>query len=154
MRKKNSSMKKKNRLPSRQSINMNGLKDTSSQRKLYVKSGLSDNENPSDFLASLKRNAHVKKYTLEECSPTVCLVSLQLSAVIAFSAAFAAVEEIMSGETLLSIVALSVLIGYLSTLLWERKKVRDIWDDVKRALVFLAFGYSLSPVLFRYNYPR
>ena len=55
------------------------------QRNLYTATRHPDNFTPDDcFLAAIERNKNVNKYSLAQCVPSACQVSLQLCAVMLF----------------------------------------------------------------------
>ena len=136
----------------------NGLIDTSEssrscwRRNLYEKTGLPDNFTPDDcFLAAIRRNQNVRRYSLRQCLPKACLVSLQASAVVAFYACYSGLSSgLLLPSSMLLATAGAAMVGYLLVLLGgsriEASGLRDGW---RHLVVFSSFGIALAPILHR-----
>ncbi len=131
------------------------------RRNLYEKTGLPDNYTPDDcFLAAIRRNRDVRRYTLRQCLPQACLVSQQISSAVAFYSCYAGLsggangdEEaaVLAPEALLSLAGALSMAGYFMAVVLGDRRVdaNTLAGDLRHFLVFLCFGVGLSPVLYR-----
>ncbi len=125
------------------------------RRNLYEKTGLPDNYAPDDcFLAAIRRNRDVCRYRFGQCAPMACLVSLQVSAAVAFYAAYSALSGRMAKpDTILALGGAAAAVGYLAGAVCGKRSLTAsvLLVDLKHLVVFSSFGIGLSPVLYRFG---
>ncbi|XP_015119942.1 phosphatidylinositol N-acetylglucosaminyltransferase subunit C [Diachasma alloeum] len=118
------------------------------RKNLYENRDLPDNYTDSTFLEELEKNIKPNNVTTIEAIALGSSISIQLSIVILFVMVFIWLnnEWTTPNITFTSSAGLTVF-GYLCHTLKLPDMPDKISKDIRTALIFLAFGYILSPVL-------
>jgi len=119
------------------------------KKVLYVNQGVPDNYVGPSFLDELKKNLHIRTYAYWPVVVASGVVTQQLSSVCLFLALFAYMESgsIRPEYIIVASTAIS-LTGYAIYVICNgRNNRRTRLDDLKTALIFVAFTAGLSPVL-------
>lgn len=115
------------------------------KKNLYSNEGYPDNYTDKSFLEELKKNLHVRKFTLLEAILGAGLITQRLCIVIIFALSFYALNcDLISPLVLLVSSTSFSFIFYL--LLYENSKIFPFWL-MKSTCAFVMSGYILSPVL-------
>lgn len=126
-----------------------GFRPTVPWRKnLYENRGLPDNYTDSSFLEELRKNIKPNNVTMKGAITLGASVSIQLSIVIIFVIIFIWLnQEWTTPNIIFSSSAILTVLGYLCYILYLPDMPEKISKDLRTALIFLAFGYILSPIL-------
>ncbi|XP_076291915.1 phosphatidylinositol glycan anchor biosynthesis class C [Lasioglossum baleicum] len=118
------------------------------QKKLYENYGLPDNYTDRSFLKQLRKNIKPNNITLIEAITFGATICIQLNIVVLFVIIFVWLnrEWAMPDMIFLSSVILTIF-GYLVYCLKEPNTLTKLTKDIRTVLIFLTFGYILSPVL-------
>jgi len=112
-----------------------------------------DNFTPDEcFLAAIKRNQNLHKYTLQQCFLGATQVGLQMSMVLFFVMAYVALDESSANSNyVLGLAAISSTVGYF----WLRFQdteilsIKSYLKDLQHVSIFLFYSFSFSPVLYK-----
>jgi len=112
-----------------------------------------DNFTPDEcFLAAIKRNQNLHKYTFQQCFLGACQVALQMSMVLFFTMAYVASNENSKNSNhILSLAAISSTVGYFC-LRFQGNEIFTIASylkDLQHVSIFLFYSFSFSPVLYK-----
>jgi len=112
-----------------------------------------DNFTPDEcFLAAIKRNQNLHKYTFRQCFQGACQVALQMSMVLFFSMAYVALNEnTKNSNHLLGLAAISSTLGYLCLRFQDNETftIGSYLKDLQHVSIFLFYSFSFSPVLYK-----
>lgn len=118
------------------------------QKKLYENRGLPDNYTDDSFLEELRKNVKPNNVTLTEAVSFGATVCIQLNIVILFVIIFIWLnKEWTSPNVVFASVVLLTVIGYYVYCLKTPSTPIKLSRHVRTVLIFLIFGYILSPVL-------
>ena len=121
---------------------------TTWRKNLYENRGLPDNYTDSSFLEELRKNIKPNNVTTKDAITLAASVSIQLSIVILFVIIFIWLnQEWTTPDIIFSSSAVLTVFGYLSYTLSLPDLPDRISKDLRTAVIFLAFGYILSPIL-------
>lgn len=118
------------------------------QKTLYENYGLPDNYTDSSFLEQLRKNVKPNNVTLSEAISLGASISIQLSIVVLFVIIFIWLNNEWTTPNVIAISGgIVTVVGYFiyNVKVPERpvKLTKDLWT----VLIFLTFGYVLSPIL-------
>jgi len=118
------------------------------QKNLYENYGLPDNYTDSSFLEQLRKNIKPNNVTLIEAIGLGASISIQLSIVVLFVIIFIWLNnEWVTPDIIMLSGGMLTILGYFiyNIKVSERsvKLIKDLWT----VLIFLTFGYILSPIL-------
>ncbi|XP_076242866.1 phosphatidylinositol glycan anchor biosynthesis class C [Calliopsis andreniformis] len=118
------------------------------QKNLYENYGLPDNYTDSSFLKQLQKNIKPNNVTLIEAIVFGATICIQLDIVILFVIIFIGLNEEWTSPNVVFVsgVILTVL-GYFLYCFKEPNTLFSWTKHVRTVLIFLTFGYILSPVL-------
>ncbi|XP_031849351.1 phosphatidylinositol glycan anchor biosynthesis class C [Nomia melanderi] len=118
------------------------------QKNLYENYGFPDNYTDSSFLKQLRKNIKPNNVTIIEAITFGATICIQLNIVVFFVIIFIWLNKEWTTPNVIfvSTVVLSVL-GYLMYCLKEPNTLNKLTKDFRTVLIFLTFGYILSPVL-------
>ncbi|EFN80808.1 Phosphatidylinositol N-acetylglucosaminyltransferase subunit C, partial [Harpegnathos saltator] len=120
------------------------------QKNLYENYGLPDNYTDSSFLEELRKNIKPNNVTLIEAISLGASISIQLSIVVLFVVIFIWLHNEWTTPDVIVISgsALTIL-GYFiyKIRVPNQKKSVKLTKDLWTVLIFLTFGYVLSPIL-------
>ncbi|XP_008543818.1 phosphatidylinositol N-acetylglucosaminyltransferase subunit C isoform X2 [Microplitis demolitor] len=118
------------------------------RKNLYENHGLPDNYTDSSFLHDLRKNIKPNNVTINEALTLGASISIQLSIVILFVMVFIWLKsEWATPNNIFIYSTLLTLIGYLIYIKKFPNNIARVSKDSRTALIFLVFGYILSPVL-------
>ncbi|KAL6266657.1 hypothetical protein P5V15_003497 [Pogonomyrmex californicus] len=118
------------------------------QKNLYENYGLPDNYTDSSFLEQLRKNIKPNNVTLIEALNLGASISTRLSVVVLFIIIFIWLNNEWTTPNVIVISgSILTILGYFV----YNKKVPDrpvkLTKDLRTVLIFLTFGYILSPIL-------
>lgn len=118
------------------------------EKKLYENYGLPDNYTDDSFLKQLRKNIKANNVTLTEAITFGASICIQLDIVILFVIVFIGLNEEWTSPNIVFVsgVILTIL-GYFVYCLKELDTSIKLTKDLRTVLIFLTFGYILSPVL-------
>lgn len=132
---------------------MNGKKSNGElplpwRKNLYETHGLPDNYTDSSFLEELRKNINPSNITTMEAISFAASVSVQLNIVILFIIVFVWLDnEWIAPNVIFVFSGIPTLAGYLIHT-FNKSNMLEKWSkDLRTVLIFLAFGYILSPIL-------
>ncbi|XP_075229969.1 phosphatidylinositol glycan anchor biosynthesis class C isoform X1 [Lycorma delicatula] len=115
------------------------------KKNLYENEGYPDNYTDPSFLDELKKNINLHQVTLTEAFLGAGLVTQELCLVIVFALSFTYLyNEWTDPEIVFYCSSIISLFGYIYYIYNESS---GIMKHIRTIVVFLAFGYILSPVL-------
>ncbi|KOX72430.1 Phosphatidylinositol N-acetylglucosaminyltransferase subunit C [Melipona quadrifasciata] len=118
------------------------------QKNLYENYGLPDNYTDSSFLKQLRKNIKLNNVTLIEAITFGGTVCIQLNIVILFVVIFIWLyNEWASPNVIFILGVIYTIIGYFLYCLKEPNILTEFTKHIRTVLIFLTFGYILSPVL-------
>ncbi|KAH0534635.1 phosphatidylinositol N-acetylglucosaminyltransferase subunit C [Cotesia glomerata] len=118
------------------------------RKNLYENHGLPDNYTDSSFLHDLRKNINPNNVTTKEALLLGASISIQLSIVILFVIVFIWLKsEWATPNTIFVYSSLLTMVGYLLYIKKFPNITEKISKDSRTALIYLVFGYILSPVL-------
>ncbi|XP_011495941.1 PREDICTED: phosphatidylinositol N-acetylglucosaminyltransferase subunit C [Ceratosolen solmsi marchali] len=121
---------------------------TNWKKNLYENYGLPDNYTDVSFLEELRKNIKPHSVTVKEAINLGASISIQFSIVILFVIVFIWLNnDWATPNTIFIISTILTIIGYLKYILKSCKMLERVSKDLRTVLIFLAFGYILSPVL-------
>ena len=116
---------------------------------LYEEQDYPDNYVDESFLDELKKNVYTRTYHFWNVSDAAGTVSQQVSSLCLFVMSFVYMkEELISPSTLFLVSAVVTSISYCVYIMscWDQR-TKNVKDDLKSLILFLAFSFGLSPVL-------
>lgn len=124
------------------------MKETRWRKNLYENYGLPDNYTDSSFLEHLRKNIKPNNVTLIEAINMGASISIQLSIVVFFVIIFIWLNNEWTTPNVIVITGgMLTILGYFiyNIKIPDRpiKLIKDLWT----VLIFLTFGYILSPIL-------
>lgn len=120
------------------------------KKNLYENRGYPDNYTDASFLEELKKNVHSRGVSYGEAIRGGGLVARQLCIVVWFALIFVYVNnEWIAPETVFVYSSLLTGIGYLlfRAVHTSVNYSTVFWGDLHTVLIFVSFGYVLSPIL-------
>lgn len=118
------------------------------QKNLYENYGLPDNYTDSSFLEQLRKNIKPNNVTLIEAITFGASVCIQLNIVILFVIIFIWLNKEWTSPNIIFISGvICTVFGYFIFCLKEPNTLTKLTKDLRTVLIFLTFGYILSPVL-------
>ncbi|XP_034945481.1 phosphatidylinositol N-acetylglucosaminyltransferase subunit C [Chelonus insularis] len=118
------------------------------KKNLYENRGFPDNYTDESFLHELRKNIKPNNVTIESAITLGASISTQLSIVILFVIVFIWLNnEWISPNTIFISSSALTIIGYLFYISMLPTLAARVPKDCRTALIFLVFGYILSPVL-------
>ncbi|XP_053982009.1 phosphatidylinositol N-acetylglucosaminyltransferase subunit C [Hylaeus volcanicus] len=122
--------------------------ETQWQKNLYENYSLPDNYTDSSFLEQLRKNIKPNNVTLSEAITFGASICIQLSIVILFVIIFIWLNKEWTSPNVIFVSGVILTIfGYFVYCVTEQTTVKKMSKDFRTALIFLTFGYILSPVL-------
>ncbi|KYN01529.1 Phosphatidylinositol N-acetylglucosaminyltransferase subunit C [Cyphomyrmex costatus] len=124
------------------------MKDVQWQKNLYENYGLPDNYTDSSFLEQLRKNIKPNNVTIIEAISLGASISTKLSVVVLFVMVFIWLNNEWTTPNVIVISgSMLMILGYFTynMKIPDRsvKSTMDLWT----VLIFLTFGYILSPIL-------
>lgn len=126
------------------------MKEVQWQKNLYENYGLPDNYTDSSFLKQLRKNIKPNNVTLIEAISLGASISTRLSVVVLFVIIFIWLNNEWTTPNVIVILgSVLTILGYfiynMNNIQPDRpvKPTKDLWT----VLIFLTFGYILSPIL-------
>ncbi|KYN01531.1 PREDICTED: phosphatidylinositol N-acetylglucosaminyltransferase subunit C [Cyphomyrmex costatus] len=124
------------------------MKDVQWQKNLYENYGLPDNYTDSSFLEQLRKNIKPNNVTILEAISLGASISTKLSVVVLFVMVFIWLNNEWTTPNVIVISgSMLTILGYFTynMKIPDRsvKSTKDLWT----VLIFLTFGYILSPIL-------
>ncbi|XP_076756727.1 phosphatidylinositol glycan anchor biosynthesis class C [Xylocopa sonorina] len=118
------------------------------QKNLYENRGLPDNYTDNSFLEQLRKNIKPHNVTLIEAITFGATICIQLNIVILFVIIFVWLNKEWASPDVIfvSSVVLTVF-GYFIYCFKEPNTLIELTKHIRTVLIFLTFGYILSPVL-------
>lgn len=130
---------------------MNGKKFNGAPRwrkNLYETHGLPDNYTDSSFLEEMRKNINPSNITTMEAISFAASVSVQLNIVILFVIVFVWLDnERIAPNVIFLFTGIPTIAGYLIHTFNNSSMSEKLSKDLRTVLIFLAFGYILSPIL-------
>ncbi|KAM8930621.1 phosphatidylinositol N-acetylglucosaminyltransferase subunit C [Pelodytes ibericus] len=123
------------------------------KKVLYERQPFPDNYVDQSFLEELRKNIYVRRYRYWAVVFESAVVIQQLCSVCVFCVLWWYMDQdLLSPQKLCGIGVALTLVGYLlfdavDQGVGRKDSGRTRWDDLKSALVFVAFTYGFSPVL-------
>ncbi|XP_076168616.1 phosphatidylinositol glycan anchor biosynthesis class C [Ptiloglossa arizonensis] len=118
------------------------------QKNLYENYGLPDNYTDSSFLEQLRKNIKPNNITLTEAIIFGATICIQLNIVILFVIIFIWLNKEWTSPNIIFVSSVILTIfGYLLYCLKDQNTLTKLTKDFRTVLIFLTFGYILSPVL-------
>lgn len=118
------------------------------RKNLYENHELPDNYTDESFLEELRKNVKPNSVTLLEAISLGASISIQLCIVVLFVIVFIWLNNEWTTPNKIFIVSVILtVIGYFKYMLKTSKVFEKISKDLRTVLIFLAFGYILSPIL-------
>lgn len=118
------------------------------RRNLYENCGLPDNYTDDTFLEQLRKNIKSNNVTLLEAITLGANISIQLSIVTIFVLIFIWLNKEWTTPNIIFILgAILTVIGYIVYSFKVSYTCKRLIEDLRTVLVFLMFGYILSPIL-------
>lgn len=118
------------------------------KKNLYENRGLPDNHTDDSFLEELKKNVEPNSITVLEAINLGASISTQLSIVVLFVIIFMWLNNEWTTPNVIFVVStILTIVGYVKYIIETSKVIDRISKDLRTVLIFLAFGYILSPVL-------
>ena len=118
------------------------------QKKLYENYGLPDNYTDSSFLKQLRKNIKPNNVTLTEAIIFGASICVQLNIVTLFVIIFIGLKEEWTSPNIVFVSGVILTIfGYFIYCLKEPNTLTKLTKHLRTALIFVTFGYILSPVL-------
>lgn len=118
------------------------------KKNLYENHGLPDNYTDKSFLENLRKNIKPNNITIYEAINLGASISIQLSIVILFVIIFIWLNnEWTKPNSIFVLSSILMFFGYVKHIVRTSKVLERISQDLRTVLIFLAFGYILSPVL-------
>ncbi|XP_043287457.1 phosphatidylinositol N-acetylglucosaminyltransferase subunit C [Venturia canescens] len=119
------------------------------KKNLYENRGLPDNYTDNSFLEELRKNIKPNGVSARGAIGLGASISIQLSIVILFVIIFIWLnQEWTTPKIIFSSSAILTVVGYIFHTISTLSDVPDrVSKDLRTALIFLAFGYILSPIL-------
>lgn len=136
-----------------QHVAMNGIKSngavtTKWRKNLYETHGLPDNYTDSSFLEELRKNINPNSITTIEAISFAASVTLQFNIVILFVIVFVWLDnEWIAPNVIFVFSGIPTLAGYFIHTFNDPDMPKKLSKDLRTVLIFLAFGYILSPIL-------
>nr|XP_033334889.1 phosphatidylinositol N-acetylglucosaminyltransferase subunit C [Megalopta genalis] len=117
-------------------------------KNLYENYGLPDNYSDSSFLKQLRKNIKLNNITLTEAIMFGATICIQLNIVVLFVIVFVWLNrEWTTPDVIFVSSVILTVFGYLVYCLKEPNTLTKLTEDIRTVLIFLTFGYILSPVL-------
>lgn len=121
---------------------------TSWRKNLYENHGLPDNYTDNSFLRELRKNIKPNNISIKGAITLGASISIQLSLVILFVMVFIWLNNNWTTpKVIFTSSAVLTIFGYLIYIIKLPDMPVRLSKDIRTALIFLAFGYILSPVL-------
>ncbi|XP_008214101.1 phosphatidylinositol N-acetylglucosaminyltransferase subunit C [Nasonia vitripennis] len=118
------------------------------KKNLYENHGLPDNYTHNSFLEELRKNVKPNSVTVNEAIALGASISIQISIVILFVIIFIWLNnEWTTPNVIFTASATLTIAGYIKYVFKILKLFDRISKDLRTVLIFLAFGYILSPIL-------
>ncbi|XP_046470544.1 phosphatidylinositol N-acetylglucosaminyltransferase subunit C [Neodiprion pinetum] len=126
----------------------NGVVTRRWRKNLYETRGLPDNYTDSSFLEELRKNINPSNITTIEAISFAASVSVQLNIVILFVIVFVWLDnEWIAPNAIFVFSGILTLAGYFLHTFKKSDMLEKMSKDLRTVLIFLAFGYILSPIL-------
>ncbi|GIY05520.1 phosphatidylinositol N-acetylglucosaminyltransferase subunit C [Caerostris extrusa] len=122
------------------------------ERVLFKKQNYPDNYVDASFLADLRKNVNLYKYTWWEAFTGISVVTHEISSTVLFVVTFFYMQDdLFSISTIVSSVGL-LLLFCVFLQQWRRNdwwmfKISTLYEHAKSCIIFLTFGYMFSPIL-------
>jgi phosphatidylinositol glycan class C protein len=124
------------------------IKTKNWKKNLYENYGLPDNYSDDSFLEELRKNIKPNSVTVYEAITLGASISIKFSIVILFTIVFIWLNnEWATPNTIFVTSTILTIIGYVKHILRSSRVSEKMSKDLRTVLIFLAFGYILSPVL-------
>lgn len=118
------------------------------QKNLYENYSLPDNYTDSSFLEQLRKNIKPNNVTLIEAISLGASISIQLSIVILFVVIFIWLNnEWTTPDVVVILGSILTILGYFIYKIRVPDQSVKLTKDLWTVLIFLTFGYILSPIL-------
>ncbi|XP_014215204.1 phosphatidylinositol N-acetylglucosaminyltransferase subunit C [Copidosoma floridanum] len=118
------------------------------KKNLYENRGLPDNYTDDSFLADMGKNIKPNTATFNQAITLAASILIQLSIVILFVIVFIWINNKWTTPNVIFSISISLtVIGYIKYVNKTLIIFKRISKDLRTVLIFLAFGYILSPVL-------
>lgn len=118
------------------------------QKNLYENYGLADNYTDSSFLKQLRKNVKPNNVTLLEAITFGASVCIQLNIVILFVIIFIWLNNQWTSPDIIFISSvIFTIFGYFVYCFKKPSILIELTKHIRTVLIFLTFGYILSPVL-------
>ncbi|XP_023217624.1 phosphatidylinositol N-acetylglucosaminyltransferase subunit C-like [Centruroides sculpturatus] len=124
------------------------------KKVLYEKQGVADHYVDDSFLSELKKNVNLRCYTLTEALVAMTIVTQEISCTFIFVMIFVYLDYgIITPITTLFGVGITTFLSYILYIIIEWKisfkfkTISKIFSECKSFMIFLIFGYGLSPIL-------
>ena len=124
------------------------MKSRTWKKNLYENHGLPDNYTDASFLEELRKNVKPNSARVDEAITLGASISIQISVVILFVIIFIWLDnEWTTPNVIFTISTILTIAGYIKYIIKTSKVLERLSKDLRTVLIFLAFGYILSPVL-------
>lgn len=118
-------------------------------RKLYENYGVPDNYTDSTFLGQLQKNIKANNRNLLEAVQLGSHVSLQLNIIVLIVIIFIWLKNDWTTPHIVFMFSvISTVIGYITFNVTTSNRLYELRTDLRTVVIFLLFGYILSPVLY------
>ncbi|XP_015602472.1 phosphatidylinositol N-acetylglucosaminyltransferase subunit C [Cephus cinctus] len=124
------------------------MKSTTWRKNLYENHGLPDNYTDYTFLEELRKNIKPNNVTAKEAITLGASISIQLSVVILFVIVFVWLNNQWTTPNIIFMSSsILTMVGYFLYTVNMPDMSDRLSKDLQTVLIFVAFGYILSPVL-------
>lgn len=124
------------------------MKEVQWQKNLYENYGLPDNYTDGSFLEQLRKNIKPNNVTMIEAISLGASISIQLSIIVLFVIIFIWLNnEWITPNIIVISGSISTIFGYFIYNIKVSNRPAKLTKDLWTVLIFLTFGYILSPIL-------
>ncbi|CAN7993444.1 unnamed protein product [Ixodes hexagonus] len=118
------------------------------RKVLYEDQNVPDNYVDPSFLGQLRKNVNPVQFTVPQALYAATGVTQQICRAVLFVVLFALLKEgSLAPISLLACIALLCCPAYLLYVVVEQRHLGKMVADLRRAAIFVAFGFSLAPIL-------